>query len=56
MAYYLCFGPNLLTELEAGIIAFSTKAVKHKVEPKTLCATKLWILSHDSEDLPMQRT
>ena len=34
MAYYLCFGPNLLTELEAGIIAFSTKAVKHKVEQR----------------------
>ena len=27
-AYNLCFGPNLLTELEAGIIASSPKRVK----------------------------
>lgn len=51
MAYYLCFGPNLLTELEAGIIASSPKGVKQKMDPKTLCATKIWILTQDSEDL-----
>lgn len=56
MAHYLGFGPNLQTELEVEIIAFSPKEVEHKVEPKTLCATKIWILNPDSEHLSTQGT